>query len=58
MSKNLDISYKATSNEEMVEYTQRQKSILEILLSKNEADYYYKKAEEKKKKIEANPVFS
>ena len=58
MSKNLDVSYKATSNEEMVENTQRQKSILEILLSKNEADYYYKKAEEKKKKIEANPLFS
>ena len=58
MSKNLDLSYKATSNEEMVENTQRQKSILEILLSKNEAEYYYKKAEEKKKKIEANPLFS
>ena len=58
MSKNLDVSYKATSNEEMVENTQRQKSILEILLSKNEAEYYYKKAEEKKKKIEANPLFS
>ena len=58
MSKNLDVSYKATSNEEMVENTQRQKSILEILLSKNEADYYYKKAEEKKKKLEANPLFS
>ena len=58
MSKNLDLSYEATSNEEMVENTQRQKSILEILLSKNEAEYYYKKAEEKKKKIEANPLFS
>ena len=58
MSKNLDVSYKATTNEEMVENTQRQKSILEILLSKNEAEYYYKKAEEKKKKIEANPLFS
>ena len=58
MSKNLDVSYKASSNEEMIENTQRQKSILEILLSKNEADYYYKKAEEKKKKIEANPLFS
>ena len=58
MSKNLDVSYKATSNEEMIENTQRQKSILEILLSKNEAEYYYKKAEEKKKKIEANPLFS
>lgn len=58
MSKNLDVSYKATSNEEMVENTQREKSILEILLSKNEAEYYYKKAEEKKKKIEANPLFS
>ena len=58
MSKNLDVSYKATSNEEMIENTQRQKSILEILSSKNEADYYYKKAEEKKKKIEANPLFS
>ena len=54
----MDVSYKATSNEEMIENTQRQKSILEILLSKNEADYYYKKAEEKKKKIEANPLFS
>ena len=58
MSKSLDVSYKATSNEEMIENTQRQKSILEILLSKNEADYYYKKAEEKKKKIESNPLFS
>ena len=58
MSKNLDVSYKASSNEEMIENTQRQKSILEILLSKNEAEYYYKKAEEKKKKIEANPLFS
>ena len=58
MSKNLDVSYEATSNEEMVENTKRQKSILEILLSKNEAEYYYKKAEEKKKKIEANPLFS
>ena len=58
MSKNLDVSYKTTSNEEIIEITQRQKSILEILLSKNEADYYYKKAEEKKKKIKANPLFS
>ena len=58
MSKNFDTKYKATFNEEMIENTQRQKSILEILLSKNEADYYYKKAEEKKKKIEANPLFS
>ena len=58
MSNNLDTTYKATSDEEMIENTQRQKSILEILLSKNEADYYYKKAEEKKKKIEANPIFS
>ena len=58
MSKNLDVSYKASSNEKMIENTQRQKSILEILLSKNEAEYYYKKAEEKKKKIEANPLFS
>jgi hypothetical protein len=58
MSKNLDVSYKATSNEEILENTQWQKSILEIQLSKNEADYYYKKAEEKKKKIEANPLFS
>jgi hypothetical protein len=54
----LDVSYKATSNEEILENTQWQKSILEIQLSKNEADYYYKKAEEKKKKIEANPLFS
>lgn len=58
MSNNLDTTYKATADEEMIENTQRQKSILEILLSKNEADYYYKKAEEKKKKIEANPLFS
>ena len=58
MSKNLVSNYKATSNEEMIENTQRQKSILEILLSKREADYYNKKAEQKKKKIEANPLFS
>ena len=58
MSKNLDVSYESTSNEEMVENTQRQKNILEILLSKNEAEYYYKKAEEKKKNIEVNPLFS
>ena len=58
MSKNLDESYKATFNAVIKENTQRQKSILEILLSKNEAEYYYKKAEEKKKNIEANPLFS
>ena len=58
MSKNFDTKYKATLSEEMIENTQRQKSILEILLSKNEADHYYKKAEEKKKKIEENPLFT
>ena len=58
MSKHLDVSFEATSNEEMIETTQRQKSILEILLSKNEAEYFYKKAEKKKKKIEANPLLS
>ena len=50
MNKNLDTKYKATFSEEMIENTQRQKSILEILLSKNEADHYYKKAKQKKKK--------
>ena len=58
MRKNFDTKYKATFSEEMIENTQRQKSILEILLSKNEADHYYKKAKQKKKKIELNPLFT
>ena len=58
MSNKLDTAYEVTYYEEMKENTKRQKSILELLLSKNEADFYYKKAEKKKKKMEANPLFS
>ena len=58
MSNKIDTAYELTYNEEMKENTKRQKSILELLLSKNEADFYYKKAEKKKKKMEANPLFS
>ena len=58
MSKNLNKNYKATLNEEIIEETQRQKSILELLLSKDEVGYYLRNAEDQKKKSEANPVFS
>ena len=49
MSKNLNKNYKATLNEEIIEETQRQKSILELLLSKDEAGYYLRSIEDQKK---------
>ena len=58
MSKKLNYKYEATSEEENIEKSQREKSILELLLPKDEALFYYKKAEEKKRKREANPLFS
>ena len=58
MSKNLNKNYKATLNEEIIEETQRQKCILELLLSKDEAGFYLRNAEDQKKKSEVNPVFS
>jgi len=58
MSKKLNYEYAATSEEENIEKNQREKSILELLLSKNEALLYLKKAEEKKRKREGNPLFS
>jgi len=58
MSKKLNYEYAATLEEENIEKSQREKSILELLLSKNEALLYLKKAEEKKRKREANPLFS
>ena len=58
MSKYLNKNYKATLNEEIIEETQRQKSILELLLSKDEAGYYLRSIEDQKKKSETNPAFS
>ena len=58
MSKKLNYEYAATSEEENIEKSLREKSILELLLSKNEALLYLKKAEEKKRKRETNPLFS
>ena len=58
MSKKLNYEYSATSEEDNIEKNRREKSILELLLSKNEALLYLKKAEEKKRKREANPLFS
>ena len=58
MSKNLNKNYKATLNEEIIEETQRQKSILELLLSKDEARYHLRSIEDQKKKSETNPAFS
>ena len=58
MSKKLNYEYAATSEEENIEKNQREKSILELLLPKNEALLYLKKAEEKKRKREVNPLFS
>ena len=58
MNKNLNKNYEATLNEEIIEETQRQKSILKLLLSKDEAGYYLRNAEDQKKKSESNPAFS
>ena len=56
MNKNLNKDYEATLNEEIIEETQRQKSILELLLSKDEAGYYLRNAEDQKKSKEHCPV--
>ena len=58
MTKNLKNNYEATLNEEIIEETQRQKSILELLLSKDEAGFYLRNAEAQKKKSETNPAYS
>ena len=52
MFNNFNKIYKTTTEEENIEELQRQKSIIEILLSKDEAFYLLNKVEEKKiKKI-------
>ncbi len=48
MFNNLNKIYKTTIEEENIEEFQRQKSIIEILLSKDEALYLLNKLEEKK----------
>ena len=49
MFNNLNKIYKTTIEEENIEELQRQKSIIEILLSKDEALYLLNKVEEKKR---------
>ena len=58
MFTNLNKVYKTTIEEENIEETQRQKSIIEILLSKDEALQLLKKVEEKKDKQKTNPILS
>ena len=58
MFNNLNKIYKTTIEEENIEELQRQKSIIEILLSKNEALYLLNKVEEKKDKEKTNPILS
>ena len=56
MFNNLNKIYKTTIEEENIEELQRQKSIIEILLSKDEALYLLNKFEEKKDKEKTNPI--
>ena len=58
MFNNLNKIYKTTIEEENIEELQRQKSIIEILLSKDEALHFLNKLEEKKDKEETNPMLS
>ena len=58
MFNNLNKIYKTTFEEENIEELQRQKSIIEILLSKDEALYLLNKVEEKKDKENSNPILS
>ena len=58
MFNNFNKIYKTTIEEENVEELQRHKSIIEILLSKDEALYLLNKVEEKKDKENTNPILS
>ena len=58
MFNNLNKIYETTIEEENIEELQRQKCIIEILLSKDEALYLLNKAEEKKDKENTNPILS
>ena len=57
MFNNLNKIYKTTIEEENIEELQRQKSIIEILLSKDEALYLLNKVEEKKIKKNKSNTF-
>ena len=56
MFNNLNQIYKTTIDEENIEKIQRQKNIIEILLSKDEALFLIKKVEEKKNNEKTNPI--
>ena len=58
MFNNLNKFYKTTIEEENIEELQRQKSIIEILLSKDEASHLLNKFEQKKDKENTNPILS
>ena len=50
--------FKTTSDEENIEEIQRQKNIIELLLSKDEALLLLNKVEDRHHKDEVNPIFS
>ena len=58
MFNNLNKIYKTTIEEDNIEELQRQKSIIEILLSKDEALYLLNKVEKIKDKENINPILS
>tara|TARA_B100001175_G_C19452944_1_gene612278 strand:- start:188 stop:364 length:177 start_codon:yes stop_codon:yes gene_type:complete len=51
MKKEIINKFKATFKEENIELNQRQKNILQLLLSKEEANYYISKLDYKEKEI-------
>ena len=51
-------SFEAKFEEEFLEETQRQKSIIKILLSEDEAVFELNKAENNKVLLKVNPAFS
>ena len=58
MFNNFNKIYKTTIEEENIEELQRQKSIIQILLPKDEALYLLNKLEEQKDKEKTNPILS
>ena len=58
MVSKIDTIYKSTIEEENIEEIQRQISIIEILLSKDEALLLLNMAENKENKDKTSPIFS
>ena len=58
MVSKIDTIYKTTIEEENIEEIQRQRSIIEILLSKDEASLFLNMAENKENKDKTSSMFS